>query len=56
MELIQSCLVVSKRCKIITEIKVGMGNGGNAVPPSEASVQESSPFAPKGPGQNKKNN
>lgn len=54
MELIQSCLVVSKRCKIITEIKVGMGNGGNAVPPSEASMQESSPFAPKGPGQNKK--
>ena len=45
---------IKKGAKIITEIKVGMGNGGNAVPPSEASVQESSPFAPKGPGQNKK--
>lgn len=45
---------IKKGAKIITEIKVGMGNGGNAVPPSEASMQESSPFAPKGPGQNKK--
>lgn len=47
---------IKKGAKIITEIKVGMGNGGNAVPPSEASMQESSPFAPKGPSQNKKNN
>ena len=36
---------IKKGAKIITEIKVGMGNGGNAVPPSEASMQESSPFS-----------
>lgn len=45
---------IAKGTKIITEIKVG-GEAAQTEEPAESSEQESSPFAPKGPGQNKKN-
>lgn len=45
---------IAKGTKIITEIKVGEGTT-QPEESAESSEQESSPFAPKGPGQNKKN-
>lgn len=47
---------IKKGTKIVTEIKVDAAIGGAKAPAAEAEEQESSPFAPKGPGQNKKNN
>lgn len=47
---------VKRGTKIITEIRVNADNYNNASMPDGADQQESSPFAPKGPGQNKKNN
>lgn len=45
---------ISKGTKVVTEIKVDQGKNIESGQPGE-SQQESSPFAPKGPGQNKKN-
>lgn len=45
---------ISKGTKVVTEIKVDQGKNIESGQPVE-SQQESSPFAPKGPGQNKKN-
>lgn len=45
---------ISKGTKVVTEIKVDQGKGADAEQANEGQ-QEASPFAPKGPGQNKKN-
>lgn len=45
-----------KGTKVVTEIKIDAGpQGGDGEAAGNDSQQESSPFAPKGPGQNKKN-
>lgn len=44
---------IAKGTKIVTELKINEGEGGDEQEAANGGTEESSPFAPKGPGQNK---
>ncbi|MCD8202267.1 MAG: efflux RND transporter periplasmic adaptor subunit [Prevotella sp.] len=46
---------IAKGTKVVTEIKVDEDSSSSDASEDDSSQQETSPFAPKGPGQNKKN-